>query len=312
MTDFSENTSTITLANPVSSHFQAFIFGNSTMCDRVAQHESHKGQHVVICGAGPSLRENVELTATGDEVWACNSALTWLHDNGHRVTHGLTVDQTPSMLTEWESAPDVEYLLASSVHPHLTEALTKKGRRLTFFHNYVGLDMPPVSYDGVTASYEDWFYALLYPPTVRVGSGLNAVTRAIDLAEFMGFETITVLGADCAIRTTAPMPEGATIGSPAHTTWLEQHTIMHADGGNAIASGATPVTLSGTIDGRLWVSKPDMLITSVFLVKMKRRLGDRLQIIGDTLPAALMDKPDSYLEKLPSLTDSAGKRLNIG
>lgn len=316
----------ITLANPVANHFEAFIFGNATKCDRVAEGDSALGQTVVICGAGPSLREHAaDYCPTADQVWGCNSALTWLYDHGHKVTHGFTVDQTPEMVNEWRSVPPVEYLVASTIHPHLTDHLLGAGRRLTFFHNYVGIDKPPVAYEGRTMGFEDWMYAALYPPTMRVGSGLNAVTRAIDVALVMGFARIVVLGADCAIRLTAPAPEGVAAGTPEHRAWLEAHTEMHADGGNALASGATGVTMGAEIDdgtpddtvrpgcGRHWETKPDMAISAVCLVKMARTHHPRIELVGDTLPNALRHKTDHFLtELMPSLRDATGQAIPLG
>jgi hypothetical protein len=303
----------IILKNPVAGQFGSFIFGNSTHCDRVAEEGSASGQTLVLCGAGPSLAdEAAEWCPKGDQVWGCNSALTWLADNGHNPTHGFTVDQTPAMVREWWHAPDVEYLLASSAHPNLTEHLLAAGRRLTWFHNYVGItDKPPVEWETdegerVVLPYEDWLYWYLYPSTIRAGSGLNSVNRALDVAGFMGFGRIIVLGADCALRCTAPPPDGALPGDPAHTAWLEEHTVMHADGGTALASGATAVTMSGEIDGRRWESKPDMLVSAVWLVMQARNSHGVIEFKGDTLPVALADKPLEYLRRLPNLTGRDG------
>lgn len=277
---------------------------------------SREGKSLVICGAGPSLADHAEEYCRGaDEVWGCNSALTYLTTRGLPVTHGFAVDQTPEMLTEWASAPDVEYLIASTVHVHLTEYLRMKGRRIRFFHNYVGIKKPPVEWPdekGVLkrSEYEDWLYALLFPGTVRAGSGLNAVTRAIDVALVMGFETITVLGADCALRVTKPMPEGCLVGSPEHVAWLKESVQMHADGGHALASNATMMTLDGEIDGRKWTSKPDMLISAVFLVQLARKFP-QITLVGDTLPNALALKDDAFLDRLPALVDTKGKRIKL-
>jgi hypothetical protein len=335
----------IVLKNPVSEHYAAFVVGNAQHCDRVAEQDSHKGQHLVLCGAGPSLAEHAgEWVSRADAVWGCNSALTWLVNNGHRATHGFVIDQTSEMVQEWASAPDVDYLVASTVHPHLTEYLLSKGRRLTWFHNFVGIRQRPVAYaychtcDGTASyqtatcpvcnvpmerqqcSYEDWVYQSLYPGTVRAGSGLNAVTRAIDVARFMGFGKITVLGADCAIRTKSdPAPDMA-IGSPEHMAWLRSETVMHADGGSALASNATPVTLDGVIDsgtpdetvrpghGRRWLTKPDLMISAVWMCQMARQIPE-LELIGDTLPVALLGKTDAYLSLLPKMVDSTGRDM---
>ena len=189
--------SEIRLSNPVADHFPTFIFGNSTICENVVQGSSGKGKSLIICGAGPTLADNIG-DHEADHTWACNSAATWLVDNGHPCTHAFTVDQTAHMLEEWASAPDLEYLLASSCHPHLASFLGTKGRRVTFFHNFVGIrGRPDVELDdGDVISFEKFMYSQLYERTAIVGSGLNAVTRAIDLACFMEYESIKVLGAD--------------------------------------------------------------------------------------------------------------------
>jgi hypothetical protein len=312
-TDTPDGVREIHLANPVSEHFEAFIFGNALHCEQVAVQGSAAGQHIVICGAGPSLADHIaEVAPTADQLWGCNSALPWLLDHGYRATHGFAIDQTPAMLGEWATAPDVEYLVASTVHPHLTEYLRGKGRRLRFFHNYVGIKKPPVQReDGEVVAFEDWMYAGLYPSTVRAGSGLNAVTRAIDVALFLGAATITVLGADCALRVSRPLPPETVQGSAEHLDWLRDATVMHADGGSALASGATPLTLQGEIDGRMWHTKPDLMISAVSLVAMVRHSNGRVRLLGDTLPNALMDKDEEYLKRLPSMQTTDGAAIDI-
>jgi hypothetical protein len=328
----------IVLKNPVREHFKAFICGNATICERVVQAGSAEGQTLILCGAGPTLRDHAEQWCPrGDQVWGCNSAMTWLHTQGYPVTHGFTIDQTPHMLEEWATVPDIEYLLASTVHPHLVQLLQGAQRSIAFFHNYVGIDARPVEYcacghdharvaDGMAPTcahcpctayeprrmdYEDWLYIQLYPPTVRAGSGLNSVTRAIDVALFMGFARIIVLGADCALRVSRPLPRGVMAGTPAFRRWLEESVEMHVDGGNAVASGATETTIDGVIDGRYWLTKPDMMITAVWLERWRRKLGRRLTLIGDTLPKALRGKPEAYLDRLPAMVDTQGNPLRL-
>jgi hypothetical protein len=325
----------IQLLNPMTDNFKAFIVGNATLCQRVVQPKSAEGQHIVICGAGPSLAETAEeWCPQGDQVWGCNSAATWLYEQGHKVTHAITVDQQPAMCEEWASAPPLEYLLASTVHPHLTDFLHSKERRTHFFHNYVGIRERDVelcdcghaegahetgpclqcecqAYVPKTMPFEDWMYALLYEPTIKVGSGLNTATRAIDVAYFMGASKITLLGADCAMRIKERCPKDVKFGTPEHTRWLEDNTIMHANGGHALASGATPVTLGAEIDGRWWESKPDLIISAVWLVHMARALDGILNIQGDTLPNALLTKPPEFLDRLPTIVDSEGRPLRM-
>ena len=316
----------ITLENPVARHFETFIVGNVAHYQEVYKEEppvavqdSAEGQTLLLCGAGPSLAEHIE-EYRADQVWGCNSALIWLHDEGHDPTHGFCVDQTPHMLREWESAPDVEYLIASSVHCALVEYLVQKNRRLRFFNNYVGIKKPPVEWDGRSMEYEDWLYTLLWPATCRAGSGLNSVTRAIDVALFMGFEKVSILGADCSISfdqmpPTFKLPNGEDAeyppGSPENTKWLENHTRMHVDGSSAIRSGATAVTMISEIDGRWWLTKPDLAISAMCLVQMTHKHEDRIELVGDTFPNAIKDKPKEYLARLPNFVDNQGNILDL-
>lgn len=279
---------------------------------------SGKGQHLILCGAGPSLTEHAdEWCKQGDQIWGCNSAVTWLHDNGHKPTHAFTVDQTPHMYLEWEKAPrDIEYLVATTIHPHLADLLINEGRKFRYFNNFVGVKKPPVQCADVNGNeqvmhYEEWLYALLFPATIQAGAGLNAVTRALDVAAYMDFDKITVLGADCSIRTKGKPRKSWKLGSPPFKKWLTSNTVMHADGGNALASEATAAVMMATIDNRFWMTKPDMVISAVWLMKMARASGGKIKIIGDVFPNLLATKDEAFLARLPGLADSTGKRIVI-
>lgn len=291
------------LVNPVAHSYELFIRANAPHATRVVVQGSAKGQHLVLCGAGPTLRHHAaEWCPQGDQVWGCNSALTWLAANEHKVTHGFAIDQTEDMLTEWATPPRVGYLVASSIHPKLREHLESKGLRLRWFHNWVGVNKPPVKYQGETMSYEDALYHRLFAHRMpRSGFGLNSVTRAIDIALYMGFATITILGADCALAYDEPPPVGMEPQSYEHLRWLREHCHLHADGGGAFASHSTMAVLSGRIDGKHWETKADMMVTAVSLAKKVRQMPNRIRLIGDTLPNALKDKDDAYLDRLPTL-----------
>ena len=299
----------ISLANPMTDHFATFIFANAVLRQKLnlpmATQNAHKDQTLVLGGAGPSLREHAaKYTKKGHAVWGCNSAMPWLLDNGYRCTHGFCIDQTEGMMEEWKGYPDVEYLVASTAHPHLTNKIAGAKRNITFFHNYTGMEDPPEWKDDrkrllkeweerngrkqsrkkakkfLETRYEDFLYHYLFPPSVRVGDGLNSVNRAICLAVFFGYKKNYVVGADCAIA-----DDGA----------------FHADGANATVGGKT-ILMEGDIDGRHWVTKPDMIISAVMLAMMKRKFKDKLILVGDTLPNALVDKDPEFLKKLPRLS----------
>lgn len=238
--------------------FEFYIRENAKRCREVVTRDSAKGKSLVIAGAGPSLAETVGVEA--DMVWACNGALNWMLERGHIVTQGFTTNSYLAIADLWKLAPDVEYILASTCHPELAARLA--GRRIHWFHNLV--DLPN----------QERLYAKLYPETIWVGSGLNAVTRALDVAHYMGFERITVIGADCALRGDA----------------------VHVDGG-----AADWATIFGTadIDGREWISTPDMWISAVWLTRLARSSNGTVTLLGDTLPNALMDKDEAFLDELP-------------
>lgn len=284
----------------------------------VVQQGSAKGQHLVLCGAGPSLREHIaEWAPKADQIWGCNSAVTWLAKEGYKPTHAFTVDQTPHMYLEWKDAPvDIEYLIPTTLHPHVSDWLINTGRTFRYFNNFVGIKKPHVEWADVNGvnrvmSYEEWMYALLFPGTVQAGSGLNTVTRALDVATYMGFEKITVLGADCSIHTNGQPRKSWAVGSPPYVKWLKKNTVMHADGGHALASEATAMVMTATIDGRFWMSKPDLVISAQWLMKMARASDGKIELIGDTLPNAIKDKDEAWLGRLTNLKNADGQVMAI-
>lgn len=227
---------------------------------RVAKQGTGKGRTLAICGAGPSLAQH-EITDV-DDIWACNSALTFLLSRGTRVTAAVGIDQSPGLLREWVTAPPVPYLLASSVDPALVAHLQLKHREITFFHNLVGVP-------DELALYKKW------PSTCCVTAGFMVTTRALSLAEWMGYERIDLYGCDCAF-------------GPDHVT--------HANGETAEQAYINPGISTGYIDGRKWETRADMLIGAVDLARRARRSGGSVRLIGDTLPNALIDKPEEYLD----------------
>ena len=231
----------------------------------VVQPDTAKGKDVILCGSGPSLPKVKRLLCVHPEadVWGCNDALIWLTRRGLKVTHGVGIDQSPDLYTTcWIQPPAVQYLIASSASHQLFAHLLRCGHRdrITLFHSFIG-------FEG-----EEELYRLLYAPAPMVGSGLNVVNRSIPLAIFMGYGTVYLVGADCA---------------------LGRRDIMHT--GETTAE--TGIILRGNIDGRHWATKPDMLASACDLVRQKRDMGERLQFIGDTLPRALQDKDDAFLDR---------------
>lgn len=248
---------------------------------------------VVICGAGPSLQKYQGAPVRAREIWATNSALNYLVEHDLRVTHGFAIDMGEAMVQEWESKPDVRYLVSSSVHPDLLDHLSD--RRVSMFHSFLGCPDP----EGET-HYERQLYERLYPTSVMVGHGLNAVPRAVCLALSMGFTDIRVYGADCGASGGSEMPGQ---GEEGYTEWLDQITL-YADGRKASVYGENASMCEAVIDGVRWHSRPDMIISAVHLLELQRYFRDRIRYFGDTLVNALADKDQAFMSRLPALTKS--------
>lgn len=263
------------------------------------------GQHVVICGAGPSLRDAVLPAA--DEVWACNSALPYLMDRGVRVTHGFTIDQGDIMLadTEWARTFPVGYYVASSVHPSLVAHLRAEGRAVTFFHSFLGIPSPAdwVEREGF-GSYEDWLYRKLYPSSFCVGQGLNSAARAVCLALALGCTRIDVYGADCACTPDGP-PIPCLPGEPGYADWLDSVT-MYADGRTPRWFGDDTPMAEANINGRRWHSRPDMVVSAMRMLDLQMVYPDRITYHGDTLLQAIAGLDASQLPQLEN-----GRILNF-
>lgn len=233
----------------------------------IVHKDEHKGKTCVICGSGPSLKKAFRRIRRGefDHVWACNDALMWLTDQDYKPTYGVGIDQSEALYQDcWAPVPpDVPYLIATSVDPKLVAHLKKYGRKYTFFHSHIGF------------TGEHHLYAMLFGRMLISGEGLNVVNRAIGVAEYMGYDTIYVAGADCAFGRNKSGKD-----------------TFHVHGD--IAGG---VILRGRIDGREWATKPDMLISAISLVGTKQRMGSRLQWVGDILPKALEHKDQEFLDR---------------
>lgn len=223
---------------------------------------------LALCGAGPSLRR--AKIEDADEVWACNSALPWMVQNGMHVDVGVGMDQTPGLLREWLVPPDVTYYVATTCDPALVSHLLEHGRKVLFFHNAVG-------FKDEIEHYNTW------PPGYILGHGATVVSRTIGLANWMGFHRVDLYGVDCAF----------------------DGDVVHANGEDYRAAYGNPVLLEAEIDGKMWKARPDMLMDAVDIVRIAREKKGLVRFQEGTLPAALFDKDDSFL-------DTVSRRLMPG
>ena len=260
----------IELKSPVEHKLRSFIDENlKTRPLMVVAPDLYKGKTLALCGAGPSLSTQ-EITGA-DHIFACNSALPYLVSRGVTVTGGVGIDQTPGLLNEWKYPPNVPYYVASSCDPALIRHLRANRRHCIFFHNFVGL----VDEDGKSDEID--YYCATWPTTYMVGKGFSVVDRFIGVAEWMGFSHVDVYGADHAFG---------------------PGDVAHASGETATEAYTNPLILEGEIDGRLWRTRPDMLLAAVELARRVRDSDGYIRLVGDTLPGHLMDKDDHYLDQV--------------
>jgi hypothetical protein len=293
---------------PNMEQFAEHIRRNARWARRMVTKDMAAGKSVAICGAGPSLEGWLDRLPPTHQVWACNSALPYLKKHGQRVTHGFCIDQGRAMLgpEEWARTYNVEYLLASAVHPDLVAHLLKAKRTVIFFHSYLGIPAP----EGWVCPppdvpYEVHLYRTLFPASVQVGKGLNSVPRAVCLAIFMGFKSIKVYGADCACAPAARMPA---IDSPRYAPWLAS-LRMYPDRGFPEHYGHA-LMAEGLVNGRHWVTRPDMVMSAVHLVELAQEFP-QVQLMGDTLPTALQRDPDA-LSRMPRFGEEFGELAGFG
>jgi len=306
------DTAACQLTLPDKDILYGYVRENSVHAVRMVQQNSHAGKTLAICGAGASLAEEAHQMVPTDDVWACNSAVNYLARNGHRITHGFAIDQGDAMLgpDEWATTYDIEYYIASSVHPDLVRHLLANNREVAFFHSYLGLADP----DGWTPpadkpdqSYEMSLYTSIYPTGVQVGFGLNSVPRAMCLALFMGYDAVHVYGADCACAPNhAPMPE---LGTPAYAAWMST-LRMYADGRTAACFGYDAVMAEAVIDDVRWHTRPDMVMSAMHMAAMVTQYP-QFTLHGQTLPVALLRQSPEFMQDMPHL-DGTGRVQGFG
>jgi hypothetical protein len=255
------------------------------------KHGTHKGKTVSICGAGPSLKD---YSSFEGDVWAVNSALPYLQKKGIRVTHGFTIDQGVEMIAEWSETFGVEYLIATSCNTSLIAHLLLNQRKVSLFHSHLGIE-------GENELYRDLYPSEPQPDGTRIalraGHGLNGVPRAVCIALGMGYEQVTVYGADCGTVSDTEMPW---LDTPEYEEWTKG-LVLYADGRTAFdCYGAdSPFAQTSTLgDGKRWTTRPDMIVSAQHLLDMEKMFPGRVTLVGDTLPSAIR----GITENLPRLT----------
>lgn len=140
-------------------------------------YEKRDGALAIVC-FGPSLNDTWEKIKDFKYVMSCSGAHKFLIERGIIPTYHVDVDPRAHKITLMgEPHKDVEYLLASTVHPKLVEHL--KGFNVKLWHVF-----DPT--DNVVLPKGEWMLT----------GGCGAGVRCITLARFLGFTDLHIFGMD--------------------------------------------------------------------------------------------------------------------
>lgn len=307
----------IKFVNPNTDNYENNIRSCAARRLPMAKADLHLGSTAVVCGSGPSLKDPEVLKRIKQEqdngaiVYACKAAIRFLDDHGIKVDYGVSMDPGAHIADPRKIAKvkGVTHIIASTSDPDVFEYLLGSDygdpSTVWVFHSATGFQrviewdsdewdelsnnekkdyvtMEEKDDAGVMRSYhvltEVNLYANLFPDGAVMGGGFNVVNRTVTLANYMGAAKIVLAGADSGWRDGVEMycdgPE-------------------HRPGVN--------MTDKGVVDGKNWNTRPDMLASAVALAKLAKEAGeDKFDILGDTLPASLVNKPVEFLNQVAS------------
>lgn len=222
---------------------------------------------LVICAAGPSLRESAPAYVTDRaDVWACNSAAAWLRDAGLSFNRVFAIDAAPRLLPE--IAPcNAGYLMSTAVDPEVLRSLVGWGADVQLFHDPTAA--PDVLWPLLVHFFSD------NQPCIR--GGPTVLGRAVALGVAAGYESITLLGADCAYGV---------------------RDELHANGDGFGAHVFEAITLEGTLGGRVWRTSPELLRSARWLARETQKRPNLLHVVGDSLINALLESGSEAIEDM--------------
>jgi hypothetical protein len=136
------------------------------------------------------------------------------------------------------------------------------------------------------------YYNKLFENGACMGGGYNVVNRAVSAALYMGASKVILAGCDCGWREEETFYVDS---SP------ERPGVDMSDHGGIETTDEHGNKLDEIPDGaRHWMTRPDMLASGVALAKLVKRNPDKFEILGETLPARLVEKTEDFLNKCAS------------
>jgi len=162
---------------------------------------AHDGE-AILCGAGPSLADNLdtirELQSKGHLVCAIKSAHDFLMENGIRPHMAVAVDPQEKIADLYKKPGyGIRYFMATQCHPAVFDAL--KGYKVVTWNIYT---------KSVKEYWEKHFKKKGQNRTLFfVNGGSTSGLRCISLAWIMGYRRLHLFGYDSCLKT----PEGEDI-----------------------------------------------------------------------------------------------------
>jgi len=284
-----------------------------------------KGKNAVIIGSGSTLKDPdvmVELLRLKDEgyiLFACKQAIKVLVDAGITPQYAVTMDPgqhiaRPEKIYKAEGTTHIvasssdpllwQYLLAGMPFGDWIKSLSEEDQKKvlekdydnyksgTYELNDAGVDKAEVLIFHSATGYENEvkMYNELFDLHDCMGGGYNVVNRALSAAMFMGVDNIVMAGTDCGWRVDGKFYADDTNNRPG----VDMNDGMMVEGTDKNGQKIN------NPNAREWFTRPDMLASGVALAKLAIKFNGKIKFIGDTLPAKLIEKDDSFLNKCAS------------
>lgn len=156
-------------------------------------------QAVMICGAGPSLKDDIEriraLKEQGGFLMTCNKTYEYLKTQGLIADFHVMLDPMPWVADYVEKPePETKFLIAHQCDPKVSQRLRLRGGKVYIWisaSDYYGVTFPPQI---LMTEYKNRAWSMIAGSTTV---GLRAVHVAYDL----GFRSIHLFGMDSSMVT---------------------------------------------------------------------------------------------------------------
>lgn len=217
---------------------------------------------------GPQARAQIRLRVRqGWIIFGMKEGLNYLkRDLGVGVHYAAMMDPGETEVARTPLYDDVTYCIASSCNPKLFDHLA--GCRREIFHSACGWP------DEVK------LYQQLFGNGDTIVGGFTVANRALGLAAYFGIKNLEMVGVDFGRRESS---------GPKHYAGFVEHPPLN------------DVWMSddGKVDGRPWLTRPDLLASAVTIAWMIKR--GEVSVIGDSLANALARREDEFLQSIISI-----------